>query len=577
MASDTWQKALWLLALCALSIGCGAPTLRRFPEGRAVVWRDDDARPFHATCRPDPEKPGHALCAPQTYVSPFAWDAVDNSLFAPMTGTLAVSAAREAVNVNSLDEVPDSSWFENRLSRHALTSEAIAHGPCADGKVLQPSSGERTWLIDQGKPNGANPGFRVRAEGAGKFMLKADIQTEPERATAAAAVAARLLWAAGYFTPCDSVVYLHSSVLRLKPGLKFADNSGVERAFDEAKLTEILGRAAKRGELVRMSASRWLPGRAIGPFTYSGTRQDDPNDAIAHERRRELRGLRLFSAWLNHFDAREQNSMNTWMAVDSSDPDSTPGYVRHWLLDFGDCFGSQWDWDGISRRLGHAYYLDLGYAGEDFLTLGAIERPWDRAERSREAPLFAYFASKDFDPERWRPGYRNPAFAEMTERDGAWAARIIARFTVADLRAVVATADLSKPAHTEYLVRTLRERQLAILRRYLSRLSPLGDVHTARDKVCAVDLAQRSGAFAESAFQYSARLYVPGREPAELRVQRGAAGEVCARLGEVASDFAVLDLYNGLAPAPLRAHVYLREAPTVAGLERPENADPPNL
>ena len=89
------------------------------------------------------------------------------------------------------------------------------------------------------------------------------------------------------------------------------DNTGVTRPFDQAALDKLLDNAAHRGKLVRMSASRWLPGRAIGPFRYEGVRADDPNDVVPHEDRRELRGGRLLAAWLNHFDAREQNSMNT--------------------------------------------------------------------------------------------------------------------------------------------------------------------------------------------------------------------------------------------------------------------------
>ena len=34
-----------------------------------------------------------------------------------------------AVNVNSIDEVPDSSWFTNRIGRRAMTAAEIARGP----------------------------------------------------------------------------------------------------------------------------------------------------------------------------------------------------------------------------------------------------------------------------------------------------------------------------------------------------------------------------------------------------------------------------------------------------------------
>ena len=61
---------------------------------------------------------------------------------------------------------------------------------------------------------------------------------------------------------------------------------------------------------VRVTASRYLAGRPIGPFRYYGTRTDDPNDVIPHENRRELRGLRLFAAWTNHDDTRAHNTQD---------------------------------------------------------------------------------------------------------------------------------------------------------------------------------------------------------------------------------------------------------------------------
>src|SRR6185436_9189625 len=112
--------------------------------------------------------------------------------------------AGEATNVNAFDEVPDSSWFTNRIGRRPVTVAELTRGPCE--RDLDPDAPDGAWLVDQGKPNGANPGFRVRVEGAGKFMLKADPPTQPERATGATAIAARLYYAAGFFAPCDSVV-----------------------------------------------------------------------------------------------------------------------------------------------------------------------------------------------------------------------------------------------------------------------------------------------------------------------------------------------------------------------------------
>jgi hypothetical protein len=584
-----------VLALAA-ALTCGAchgGDIARFPL-RDPLWVDDDTKPVHVPCRPDPEPdkehPGHMLCTPEEYESPFAWDMADNTLFRPLARLFAFDPAGEAVNVNSADEVPDSSWFQNRIGRRPFSPADLTRGSC-EGPGLDPSAPDGSWLIDMGKANGANPGFRVRAEGAGKFMLKADLEDQPERATAATSIASRLYYAAGYWAPCDSVVYFRPSLLKLKPGLKYADNSGVERPFDEEALKSILARASKRGDLLRMVASQWLPGRTIGPYRYEGTRDDDPNDVIPHEDRRDLRGARVLAAWLNHFDSREQNTMDTWMAEDKDDKDASPGHVRHWYIDLGDCFGSEWDWDEISKRLGHAYYLDLPYMAEDFVTLGIIERPWDRAKRSKEGDIFGYFSARDFKPDIWRGGYPNPAFSRMSERDGAWLARILARFTPEHIEAAVRVGDFTLPRHSAFLTEQLLIRQKAILSRYLSVVSPITDVRVSSGAdLCGVDLGRMRGIAPERAFRYTARLYA-GAEltlRASPLVRSGPEASVCLSLSHVADDggdpddaasrYVIVDIANGHAKGPLRAHLYdlgPRRGFRLAGIERPANAEPP--
>jgi hypothetical protein len=471
----------------ALLVSCaGSP---RFPL-RAPVLRDDDERP--------------TATAPPEYTSPFAWDGANNLVFRPVARFFAVDPAGPAVNVNALDEVPDSSWFENRIGVRRWTPEEIAAGPCGT-RTLDPSSPDGTWIIDAGKSDGANPGFRVNVPGVGKFLLKSDPELEPERATGATAIASRIYHAAGYWSPCDSVVYVRRSLLKLTPGLTVTDNGGVKKAFDEKALDAVLKHASHRGELVRMVASRWLPGQTLGPYRYDGTRSDDPNDVIAHEDRRELRGARLLAAWTNHFDTREENTMNVFLRKDEG-AKTGPGFIRHYILDLGDAFGSIWPWDSVTRRLGFAYYFDFTYLAADFVTLGTQVRPWEVARR--DGGIFAYFSARNFDPEAWKGGYPNPAFLRMTEDDGAWMARIIARFTDADVDALVRVGDYTDPVSTRYLRDVLLERRDAILRRYLTRLSPLTDVRVVEGaRLCATDLARRTHAANLSLFQYEGWRY----------------------------------------------------------------------
>jgi hypothetical protein len=380
-------------------------------------------------------------------------------------------------------------------------------------------------------------------------MLKSDLPIQPERTTGAAAIAGRLFHAAGWFVSCDTPVYLEPRILKLKEGLKVTDNQGMSRPFDQAALDELLNHASKRGTRVRFMASRWLPGRTLGPFTYAGVRSDDPNDIIPHEHRRDLRGARLLSAWTSHFDSREQNSMRTWLSANPDDPDASPGIVRHYYIDLGDCFGSAWT-DEIWRRIGHAYYFDIGYLVADFLTLGIITRPWDRARRDPHS-IFGYYSTRDFDPEKWRGGYPNPAFDNMSELDGAWAARIIARFTDEQLRAIVEVGDFTDPAQSAYLAEQLIGRRDLILRRYFQRVSPVTDLAVEGDRLCGVDLARRTRVFPQDLFRYRARLAGGAALAAEARDDGG----VCVALPR-GKKYLVVELENGQAARPLRAHLY---------------------
>ena len=578
------------LLLALVSLGCGASEPRRFPL-RDPVWVDDDLRPVSIDCREEKGDDGKTekICRPEEYVSPFAWDTADKTLFRPVTRFFAADMGFEAKNVNSMDEVPDSSWFTNRIGVRPFTVDEVKQGSCPKVMLDPQKDAEGTWVIDQGKPNGANPGFRVNIKGVGKFMLKADQAVEGEKATGATAIAARLYHAAGWWTVCDTVVYVPRKLLSLTPDLEFADNSGVKRKFDQAALDKVLGGAQKRGDLYRMLASRWLDGRTIGPFKYEETRPDDPNDVIPHEDRRDLRGARLMAAWLGHFDSREQNSMTTWMSVDKKEKDSSPGHTVHWYIDLGDCFGSHWEWESLNRRINKSYYFDPGDVFLDLITFGIPQRPWDKSYETKGAEMFAFFPNDDFEPENWKGGYPNPAFQRMTELDGAWAARVITRFDDDLIAAAVSMGDYSDPFHSKLLTKTLIKRRDRIRERYFKNLSPIADVAVEGSKLCGRDLARSAGTWPEKQFSYTSRMFT-GRmldQEAPLTPRVAGDGKVCVELPRVAKDaksadgsadrYTVVDIQNGIAEGPLRAHLYdlgPDRGFKLVGIERPSDGDP---
>lgn len=547
-------------SLAALLAGCGAGAFQRFPE-TDPMWVDDDMRPFAER--------------PEEYFSPFAWDGADQMFFGPMSAFLAVRPGGEAVNVNAVDEVPDSSWFQNRIGRHPMTVARLVRGPCEDG----PLDAAGPITVTDAKPNGANPGFIVEDAEGRKFLLKFDGEQQPERATAADVIGTLMYWAAGYHSPCNRNVYFDREVLRIGDDATAQNERGDEEPLTWEHIDTALENASRHADgRIRGTSSRFLPGRPIGPWRYQETRGDDPNDVIPHQDRRELRGMRVLAAWMNHFDSREQNTLAMWIETDGG-----RGYVRHNMIDFGESFGSMWPNPRISRRLGHAYYLDLPYLFADFVTLGVIERPWHRNEHGAAGPTLGYFDVETFRPDRWHPGYPNPAFGRCTERDAAWMARILSQLTDEHVRAMVGAAELSNRVVHDELVRILIGRRDATLRRWFRELSPLTQprvVPTSTGaRLCLRDFAVESGV-RPAGRDYAARAWVHDGGLSEVPVSpaRPEGGLVCLDLPGVTGDpgYLVVDVRGDPEPGPARVHLYVRgSAYRVVGLERPDGDAPP--
>lgn len=533
------------LPLALVASACGG-AFQRMPD-RPVVWVDPDRRAFG----PAPE---------DRYVS-WRYDAIDQTLLRPTSEAFAFGAAEEAVNVNALGEVPDSSWFENRIGRAPLSPEAVGRGACARFAPEAP----RPWTVVGGKPDGSHPGLTIEDADGVRYLLKVDGH-QPERATAADAIAAALHHAAGYHVPCNRVHYVARGSLVLGPDAQVEQSNTRTRPLVEADIDFVLSKALERADgRRRVGLSRFVDGEPLGPWSYTGTRDDDPNDVVAHERRRDLRGLYLLAAWTGHIDARQENTLGAFV-----DAGADRGWIRHYLIDFGDCFGVTHGGPRLSRRFEHDHVLNVPNVLADTLTLGLIDRPWlhePTEDRMRET--LGYFDATRFRPTEWAPTYPNPAFDARTEHDDAWTARILARFSRAHVRAAVQAGRLSDPAVERRLVEVLWERRRMILERYLARLSPLAWPRGDGSRVCLEDLAVSGGIVDASARRDRARRIasLPPRPGAALTPRRNGA-RVCVEV-DPALEYAAVDLVVGEA-GPARLHLYARSPGTwhVAGLER---------
>ena len=563
MGTRSARRWLPVLVAVATTFGCATAPERRFAL-RDPVTIDTDLRSVYVPCHhaPSDKDPSHVSCAPAEYVSPLIWDGADNLVFRPLAEVWAFRASNEAANPNSLDEVADSAWFQNRIGVRPMSSEALKRGACEASQLLDPdAAADGDWLVDKGKTDGSSLGFRVNIKGK-KYLFKVDTDA-PERPSAASTIGAAAYNAVGFYTSCEQVVYFRPSLLTLKPGLKSKGNFGGEQPFDQKALDHLVALAPKIGDKVRFQASAWLPGQLLGPFRYVRVRADDPNDAIAHDDRRELRGGRILAAWLDHFDAREQNTLDAWIADRKDPPDGSPGHVVHYYLDTSDCLGSAWDWEQISRRLGHSYVVDWSDIGRDFVTLGIPLRPWDTAHKTPGREKFNYFDVERFAPDVWKNEYANPAFDRMTERDAAWMARILSSFSPELVRSLAEMGRFEHAQDTDFLATVLEGRLEKILGRYLTHLSPIASVHEeAGDRLCAVDLAERRGLREPDAFRYTAG--IAGGD--WLSVTRRPHGELCVGLPRVAGDGGSPDdsperyvrviVRDGVAAGPLVVHLY---------------------
>jgi len=559
-----------LLLAAGIVAACGAG-LQRFPLTK-VVWSDPD----QATFSPPPEE----------YYSPFGWDAANQTIFWPISRFFAVDPHGEAANVNSLDEVPNSSWFANRIGRYAMSPEEIEQGSC-DAPVLAPVG---KWTVKGAKPNGANPGFMIKADDGRRYMLKFDGTLQGERATSADVFGSRIYHAAGYWSPCNSTVFFERDVLQIDPEATSENDKGDKIPLTWEDIDVVLSKTYRLPDgRFRGSASLFLPGRPLGPWRYADTRDDDPNDAIAHQDRRELRGGYVLASWLNHFDTREQNTLAVWM-----DSGEGAGYVRHYYLDFGDCLGSLWDQEGISRRLGHAYYLDIPYLVEDAVTFGLIGRPWEDPQLGVTGHTLGYFDVESFVPDEYRTGYPNPAFIRASERDNAWMARIIAHFDRERVEAALRPAFVQDEKTQSEIMRILMGRRQKLLQRWFSKLSPLSlptlEPSAGGARLCLRDLAITGGVVQRAGRSYRAAAYGGGDLaplPAPAVSPVGSDG-VCLPLPAVsgATDteprYLIIDMIGQSAGAdgigPARVHLYDRGKGryVIIGLERPDSDAPPS-
>jgi hypothetical protein len=395
-----------------------------------------------------------------------------------------------AGNVNSIDEVPDSSWFTNRILARPVSNEEAARGPLSG---TGPAEG--VWTIVAAKQAGVAPGFTIVDSAGVTWFVSFDAHGYPDAATGAILVANKIFWTLGYFQAENFLTRVRPEQLVIGETATVLPMSGKTRRMRATDLEAIWERAhrSKDGSF-RAVAARKLAGRTLGGFRYYGTRPDDPNDVVPHEHRRELRALKVFGAWTNLVDMKAGNTLDVLVTENGR------ALVRHYLQDVGSTFGTgalaprEYDegWE-------HLYEGDL--VRKRLLSLGFFVQPWQTAQYA-EVPAIGRFEGVAFDPTTWKPRVPTAAFRHAQPDDLFWAARRVMAFSDDMLRAIARTAEYTDPAAERHLADVLIQRRNKIGAAYLNGVNPLVDFALSPDGRLSFHSAAAGAPHASSSSRY---------------------------------------------------------------------------
>jgi hypothetical protein len=379
------------------------------------------------------------------------------------------AAGVRARNVNTIDEVPDSSWFTNRiLARHVSIDEAVK-GPISGAG---PAPG--IWTIVGAKDVGMAPGFTIEDANRETWFISFDARGYPEAATGAILVANKIFWTLGYWQVENVLARVERDNVVIGDTAMVTPMSGDRRRMTRDDLEDVWLRAHQSADgSYRAVAARRLAGKPLGGFRYHGTRPDDPNDVVDHEHRRELRALRAFGAWTNLVDMKAGNTLDMLVTENGRK------VVRHYLQDVGSTFGTgatgprEFDegWE-------HLYEGDLVW--KRLVSLGFLIRPWHTV-RYTESQAVGRFEGAEFDPLTWKPRVPTAAFRHAQPDDLFWAARRVMAFSDDMIRALANTGMYSDPESARHIADVLIQRRDKIGASYLIAVNPLVDFELSDD------------------------------------------------------------------------------------------------
>lgn len=319
----------------------------------------------------------------------------------------------EALDVNSFDEVPTSSWFRNMVDQpHPL----VGYG--RDGPPQPP------WTLTGEPPESGTPEATSIIDKRGlSYELQEDLPQREGMRTGATAIASRLLHALGYRTPEVHIVRSHTGT--------------------------------------RVAATRWPIGVDLGPTPINHRRDDDPNDHLPHVDRRSLRALKLVTAWLGISKMRPRMLRDAFIAKEAR------GHVQHFMVGLDSSLGVE----DFLRAVAFAANEDREQANF-FLRLSSLglspkppaimpETPW---------PSVGWF-NPQIDPATLEPSPPFEPIDRLQPGDLYWIAKRIGAVPHGTVAEAITAAKLD-PGPTNWLLQVLHLRRAAIVAWGYDRTTP---------------------------------------------------------------------------------------------------------
>ena len=440
------------LALRTLAVLGAIVLLAASPRGATVRFYSDDpiAR--------EPETQDASKV--QEWEIDLTWDLTLNMFGNPGDSATDVKAR----NVNTIDEVPDSNWFTNRIGARPVSIEEAVRGPLVDGG---PASGP--WSIARAKEAGFAPGFTMSDAKGELWFVSFDADGLPDAATGAILVANKIFWTLGYWQVENYLIRVRAEELTIADTAEVTPPSGQRRRMKSSDVEAVLRRAHKSPDgTYRAVAARALPGRVLGGFRYYGTRPDDPNDIVPHEHRRELRALKVFGAWTNLVDMKAGNTLDVLITENGK------SVVRHYLQDVGSTFGTG---ANAVREYdeGWEHLFDGGLLWKRAVTLGLYLQPWQTVQYVDNDSI-GRFEGEVFHPEKWRPRVPTAALRHARSDDAFWAARRVMAFPDEMIRAIAETGRYHDESAARLLADILIQRRNRIGLVYLTAVNPVVNI-----------------------------------------------------------------------------------------------------